>query len=296
MPDPMKLDRFLPDPVPAIFPVPEYAADGELRDRYEATKSAFQVPWMGVVTMAFAHYPAFFGTLWDGAKDLCTSEVYVDFCRELREMTEARVADLAPAPIAGRLTEAGYGAREIDNIRAINEVFSHGNFPYVTLATIARVLLEGGALGRDTAVAPFTGRHAPDVEVPLVLMERHHADRATRNIYTDLMAALGLPFVNTDYRAFARWPSYFAMAWADLKPHVAGAPHKAICQDIHDRLVEQVAAFPNPGGLDGAALVAAAEKDASAGEVLEVVRLFQYLLPGLVTNVAFFRHQLAEKP
>lgn len=288
----MSLARFLPDPLPAVHPVPEFAADGDLRARYEDTKAAFQVPWMGVVTMAFAHYPAFFGTLWRGARELCTSEAYVAFCRELRATTEAKVAELDPPPIAGRLGEAGYGARETQNIRDIAEVFSHGNFPYLTLATIARVLLEGGALGSGAEVKPFGGRHAPEVTAPFVLMERHHADAPTRAVYDDVMATLGLPFVNTDYRALARWPSYFAMAWADLKPHVGTDAHAAICQTVHDIVVDQVATFANPGGLDGAALIAAADKDASAAEVLEVVRLFQYLLPGLVTNVAFFRHQL----
>ena len=288
----MTLPREIPNPLPKINPVPEYAADGALRARYEETKAAFQVPWMGVVTMAFAHYPAFFDTLWQGARELSVSETYVGFCAKLRAATEAHVAALAPPPIAGRLAEAGYGAREIEAVGDIVEVFSHGNFPYLTLASIARMLLEGGALGGGTKVTPFEGRHAPDVSAPFVLMERHHADAPTRAVYDDVMATLGLPFVNTDYRAFARWPSAFAMAWADLKPHIGTAPYSSICQEVHDTLMAQVAMFPNPGGLDGAALRAAADSDASAAEVLDVVRLFQYLLPGLVTNVAFFRHQL----
>ena len=52
--------------------------------------------------------------------------------------------------------------------------------------------------------------------------------------------------------------------------------------------------FPNPGRLDAEALRSAADQDASLSEVLEVCRLFQWLLPGLITNVAFFSHQLEE--
>ena len=40
------------------------------------------------------------------------------------------------------------------------------------------------------------------------------------------------------------------------------------------------------------ALADAAEADASRDEVLEMCRLFQWLLPGPVVNVAYFRHQL----
>ena len=49
--------------------------------------------------------------------------------------------------------------------------------------------------------------------------------------------------------------------------------------------------IPNPGGLTAGAIRAAAEQDGVA-EIREVVRLFQWLLPGLITNVAFLRRQL----
>ena len=55
------LARQRPDPIPSIHPVPEYLAKGDLKTNYEDMKAVMQVPWMGVVTMAYAHYPTFFG-------------------------------------------------------------------------------------------------------------------------------------------------------------------------------------------------------------------------------------------
>lgn len=52
--------RRLPQPLPAVRPLPEFVAEGELAARYGDMKAVLQVPWMGVVTMAFAHYPSFF--------------------------------------------------------------------------------------------------------------------------------------------------------------------------------------------------------------------------------------------
>ena len=52
----MTLSRLKPSPLPAVRPVPEYLADPALRAIYDDTKATLQVPWMGVVTMAFAHY------------------------------------------------------------------------------------------------------------------------------------------------------------------------------------------------------------------------------------------------
>ena len=290
------LARLRPEPIPEIHPLPEYRAKGELRARYADVKEVLQVPWMGVVTMAYAHYPSFVGVLWAGLRELCLSRAYVAASRELRSLVEARVGALAPPPLAARLGAAGYGARELDEIRAMIEIFCHGNHVYFPLALITRLLLEGGAFGTTTtaaAAAPFEGRHAPAVEQPFLLMEAHHADAPTRTVYEDLKASLALPFVNTDYRALARWPSYFAMAWSDLKQIVGSPAHEAICQAYHERCLELIATLPNPAGLSAATLREAATADAPLDELIQSCRLFAYLIPGLTVNVAFFRHQLA---
>ena len=288
--------RLRPEPIPAIHPLPEYLAEGPRKAWYEDMKQVFQVPWMGVVTMAYAHYPAFYETLWRGVRDLCASKLFVGACTGNRAFVESEVEKLNPPPIAGRLGKMGYATREIDAIRQMVEVFSHGNQGYVLLATITRYLLEAGDMGGsgDARAAPqFSGRHGPESDVPFVLMEPHHADPPTRAVYEDINGVLKLPFVNTDYRALARWPSYWALAWGDLR-EVAGTPaHEAICQAVHDRCVEHAArSLPNPGGLTAASLKAAAEQDAPFEEIRDVCRLFQWLLPGLVTNVAYLRAQL----
>ena len=101
--------------------------------------------------------------------------------------------------------------------------------------------------------------------------------------------------MNTDYRALARWPSYFALAWKGLKPHLATDVHEMLCQAVHDSVADVVTnELPNPGKLSSIALRAAAAKDADLEEILQVARLFQWLLPGLVVNVAFFRAQVLE--
>ncbi|NJN40585.1 MAG: hypothetical protein HC807_06815 [Gammaproteobacteria bacterium] len=231
-------------------------------------------------------------------RDLCASQPFVDGFLDIRAFVEAEVTRLDPAPIDGRLAGIGYAPREREAIRGMIEVFSHGNQPYLVLATIARYLLEAGDLGGTTdpqAAPPCAGRHAPSFAVPFVLMEAHHADTPTRERYADLKRVLNLPFVNTDYRALARWPSYWAMAWDDLRG-IAGTPaHETICQAVHDRCVRLAAeALPNPGGITADGLRRAAEKDAPLEEVRDVCRLFQWLLPGLVTNVAYLRAQLLD--
>ncbi len=287
-----ELPRMRPAAIPEIRPLPEYLATGARKAIYDDTKAVLQVPWMGVVAMAFAHYPRFYETLWQGVRPLCMSEQFVSACRRLRALTEDAVQPLAPPAIGTRLSSLGYASREVTQIAEMIEIFSHGNFPYALMATQARLLLEGHALSGDGGTTPFTGRHGPETEVPFVLMEPHHTDRDTRTVFDDVKATLGLPFVNTDYRALSRWPSYFALAWDDLRAHLATPGYAQIVDGIHQALVDTALALPNPGGLRPEVLQAAADDDATVEEVREVVRLFQWLLPGLATNVAFFRAQM----
>jgi len=212
---------------------------------------------------------------------------------DLRDDVESRTTELNPASILEPLASMGYAPREIDAIRQMNTVFSHGNQMYVLIATIARHLLEVGDMQGKAEAEPYDERHAPDIQGPFVLMEPHHADEPTQVVYEDIKTILQLPFVNTDYRAFARWPSYFALAWKDLREKVGTKEYERICQDCHDRVAIMVARLlPNPGNLSSDALRRAAENDAGLDEVVQVCRLFQWLLPGLINNVAYFRHQL----
>lgn len=290
----IELPRLFPAAIPLIYPLPEYAVTGERAARYAEVKQVLQVPWMGVVTMAYAHYPTFFGELWRGLKPLCASAAFVQAAQALRTLAESGASTLAPYSIVSGLCAAGYGEREIADIRAMVEVFSHGNPLYLLIATMVRLLLEGGEMRAQREALPVAGRHAPQVQVPFVLMEAHHADGPTRALYDDVKATLSLPFVNTDYRALARWPSYFAIAWADLKEIVSMPVYETQCEAIHTRGVTIAQDLPNPGALSATALKRAAEADAPLAELLEVARLFQYLLPGLIVNVAMFRQQLRE--
>ncbi len=291
MPD---LRRLKPDPIPVISPLPEYRVEGACKALYDDTKRVMQVPWMGVVTMAFAHYEHFYATLWHGLGAMVASEAFVGACATLRRDAEARVAVFDPPPLVTRLRDAGYAPREIAAVRDMIEVFSHGNMPYCLLATLTRLALERDFLPAHAEAPEYQGRHAPDIDVPFVLIEAHHADAPTRAVYDDIKATLGLPFVNTDYRALARWPSYFAMAWNDLKPVVATPSYSEAVAAVHADFVAAAQTMANPSGLTAQTLREAAEADESREEILEVVRLFQWLLPGLITNVAFFRHQLLD--
>jgi hypothetical protein len=285
-----KLPRLKPNPIPKISPVPEYLAEPPLKEIYEDTKAVLHVPWMALVLRSVARYPRFYAALWGGFRELSASAEFLAACHELRQGAEA--AGLGVPSIIRKLHELGYKEPEIAEIRAVIEVFSQGNMPYVLIATAARLLLEGNEIGTSRSISkPVPFRDGPAHSEKLVLMEPHHADRQLQALYEDLKSTLGLPFVNVDYRALARWPSYFDVAWRSLKPIVGSPAYDEALERVHKKAVELVLALPNPAGLTSAELVAAADQDIGAEGVLAVVRLFQWLFPGLVVNIACMREQ-----
>jgi len=284
--------RKRPDRMPLVFPLPEYLADGDRKEDYEDTKAVFQVPWMGVVAMAFSHYRKFYRTLWRGLRPVFQSAEFVASCNALCRRAEELATELSPPPLTEALTAKGYAPPELQNIKNMIAIFHHGNFPYVLLATMARILLEGKELSARRAAKASSKSHAPEVSVPFVLMEAHHADAPTREIYEEIKSALHLPIVNTDYRALARWPSYFALAWNSLRPSVATLAYESVVQVMHDEIVSAALTLPNPGALTSEALRAAALDDGAVDDIQRTVELFQWLLPGLIVNVAYFRAQL----
>ena len=288
----INLEHIKPHPLPAIYPHWEYAAEDSLRASYEDYKTRFQVPWVGVVTMAYAHYQNFFNTWWDAMKPMVDHQVYVDIALSLREQIEVSVQALNPPPLTEKLTKLGYSSRELDEIIEMVDVISHGNFIQIPAVIAARVLLEGSELNGGTEIGPIAAPHKPSVTTPFVLIEPHHGLNDLKSVYENVKTTLGLPFVNTDYRCLSRWPSYFDMAWGDLRGHIGTADYESLALDNHNAMIEAAQSLPNPANITSAALQQATILDANLEDIRQTTRLFSWLIPGLVTNVAFFRAQL----
>jgi len=155
------LKRILPDSIPAIHPEPEYSVTGRKKQLYDDTKQILQVPWMGVITMAHAHYLPYYEALWAALAPMFRCEETIAACELLRAEVEAEIASLAPPPRSSSLTEHSYAPREIDAIRQMIEVFSHGNFLYTMIVTLSRLALEADAFAPAGKGTALTRQHAP---------------------------------------------------------------------------------------------------------------------------------------
>ena len=90
------------------------------------------------------------------------------------------------------------------------------------------------------------------------------------------------------------WPGFDCTFSLDIR-NIGSAAHQAIAQGLHGRALDFARTLPNPASLTSQALIGSAKRDAPLAEIVEVAKLFFHLIPGLVTNIAFFRHQLLDR-
>tara|TARA_A100001011_G_scaffold400325_1_gene514129 strand:- start:3995 stop:4870 length:876 start_codon:yes stop_codon:yes gene_type:complete len=284
--------RKKPIQVPNIIVTPEYLAKGSLKKSYKNTKLAFNVPWMGVVAMAFAKYPFFYNALWKYIYPLTKSIEFNKLCKKLVIISKKKALELKPKPLIKKLKKIGYNNYEIKKINEVNLIFTTGNMPYLIMATIARILLNKGEL---INTKPFKNNNNPSITYDknyMLLIEQHHANYSLKELYESIKTNLDLTFLNTDYRAFARWPSYFEMSWKHFLPTLLSKKYEEKVLEIHNFIIKEALMLPNPKKINSIEIINAAKKDKKISEIKNIVALFQWLLPGLITNVAFMREQI----
>lgn len=282
-----------PSTVPPVRPVPEHRADASLSVTYQDVKSVLGVPWVGVVLQALAHYRTFFDQAWTQLRPSMAAHFTERVGTDLRLLCWQQMRDRLTIPDqATPLREKlGYAEREIEEIRALLDVFDYGNPKYFLIATV----LDQAFAGEQPIGA---SRPDPVEELPrspvqsvgtATMLEEHHVGADVGAVYADIKATLGLPFVNSDYKAMARWPSYLALAWEALKPNVDSEPYQQARQALQDACVLAAHEIPHRYELHRGAMGEVGLGPSQLDELVEVTRLFQWLLSGLMLNVTFFK-------
>lgn len=272
-----------------VRPVPEYLADGDLLPAYADLKAALGVPWVGVITQAVAHYRPFFLQAWAQFAANAKTRYFERQCEHIRTLAVQQVqAGLSVASQRARLRALGYSERELAQIAETLHVFNAGNPPYLVLATaIKESLCFGRALGgTPTGPDDLLPRAPTGSTGPLpVMVEPHHAGSDVLAVYSSIKTTLNLPFVNSDYKAMARWPSYLQLAWGDLSPRVGSPAYNTARQQVHDAAMAAVTHLPHAYTMRHPEALAAGLSDGEAQELMRVISLFQWLLSGLIVNL-----------
>ena len=82
------------------------------------------------------------------------------------------------------------------------------------------------------------------------------------------------------------------MSWKSFLPTLKSKNYEEKVLEIHNFIIKEALLLPNPDKIKSIQIINAAKKDKKLNEITKVVHLFQWLLPGLITNVAFMREQI----
>lgn len=291
------IHHHLPRPIceATIRPVPEHRADQELTEIYRDLKATFGVPWVGVITQAVAHYRPFFAEAWRRFAPSAKTHFFERASDDLRILSWELIGrSFIVEGQTGRLQEIGYSAREIEQIRAVLDIFDYGNPKYLIFATaIKEGLLSGRTFGGAAGDAWWHFPRSPICQIdPIpVMVEEHHAAGTLSQVYADIKQTLQLPFINSDYKAMARWPSYLEQAWGALKPCIDTPAYQAGRFDINAHALATFDALPTAYRMSRADALQAGLSEVQIDELIQVISLFQWLLSGLILNVTYFKHQ-----
>lgn len=271
--------------VSAVRQISEGEASDLIKSIYQDTRTIFAVPWVGIIIKVFANYPTFLNSLWTQLKKSASLHQYEIKSEEIRTLALRLASQLKLKNIHGRLKTSLTHA-QLQDIEELLDVFNYGNPKFLILAAAAKNALQGRQK-RKTVVRKKWKFNARYIETaPPLMIQENKATGHVNELYSDIRSTLKLPFVNSDYKALAIWPTFLDLAWKSLRPNISTTLYTHHCKILQDFANGITLDLPYPVAISKKELASRNEKfDAVYG----TVKLFHNLLPGLILNVASFK-------
>ncbi|MDQ6767739.1 MAG: halocarboxylic acid dehydrogenase DehI family protein [Candidatus Eremiobacteraeota bacterium] len=272
------------------------ATDERAREAFRDIKSALRVPIVNLIFQAWAAYPKFLDVTW---RRLRPSVLTIEFAaladsinKKVREGTESwPISDHAAQLRARAVNES-----DIARMREIVDLFTEVNPKLAILATAVDIALSGLSAGGVGTKGPQRDEERERPKefrgVRFTLVEERDALPRVRSIYEDMKATLGLPFIETEYRAMASYPDWLEVWWKDGKPRAGDVRYKALGDDLAASAAQAARTLPHRLFLSNDLLESCALDDAKRAELRRINAMFTRLLPGLIMNLEVARRGL----
>ena len=272
------------------------AADVRVHRIYEDTRRTLHLPWVAALFQAYALYPAYLEMAWNELRPALGAPQFA--------ADAAAIGNAADQAVA-RFYTPSYSSRDVAamnlNLPAIRETinaFHAGNPKLLLVATALQRAFEEGPVGGGTgllrpAKEPGETEEERAEWATVEMVDDDEASEAVKMLYADIKATLGLPLLNSDYRAMALWPDYLTLAWRDIKAHIHTAAYETEVRRLSGLAREGVDRFAVPVGATREAAQRAGVPPDQLDNLGAILRLFAGLLPGLILNVAMFYHAIA---
>jgi len=270
-----------------IQPVKKAQAPLEIHACFADIQDKMGVPWPPANWRSYAMYPAVILLFWNFLKPMVASEL---FLRQALAITEYAYREVSGC------YQPSYTLADLDPLQRQwiqweLDAFEFGN-PQLLIQQVLLSRALRGETGQDGSTEP---RHRPSAyrQPEIRMLDEQSVSMELQQVYQDIKQTLGLPVVNSDYQALAKWPEFFIPAWSDAKRWLQQPEYQRLRQQLTE-MAEAAADRLQPAmRLTTKDLSDALNSPKDFGNLQQMVQMFTELLPGLILNDALFRIGIA---
>lgn len=271
------------DQPPVLRPVRKEQASAEIRAILDDIQNTMGIPWSPANWRSYAGYPRVLQLFWERVKPSSATE---GFLRESLGIAELAYRDVSSWYLPSshiQLAEQDRGAVQWEL-----DALEFGNPQLLIQQAALTRMIRGLFAGREGQVRGRS-RPSPYRNPEIQVVAEEEAPEPIRQLYQDIKQTLGLPLVNSDYQALAKWPAFLVPAWDDVKRWLPRGEYRRLEHRLSERAEMAAGRLTPPVGLDPAELQAAFGSHEERESVQQLVQMFTQLLPGLIVNDALFR-------
>lgn len=246
-------------------------------------QDAMGIAWPPANWRAYAMYPGVMRLFWERLKPMTATEA---FLRDALRITELAYRDVSRWYTPGRrvrlsLEDASRVEWELDS-------FEYGNPQVLIQQVVLTRVMQGLSSGRKGKVGP---RHLPSryrwPEIQLV--DEQNAPGEVPVLYQEIRRVLGLPLVNSDYQALAKWPGFLKQVWEDVARWRTRSHYGRLERELADMGNVAAQRLSPPVMIARTELLDALGDESELENLRQMVQMFTQLLPGLIINDALSR-------
>lgn len=263
---------------------PETPAEAHVGGLFAEIKDALGVPYVGLLFRAYGMHPPFLELIWQQIRPAVTDAQFFAMADRLRASAYTRVYSYFSVPdFCARGREIHLSPGALEELRSTVDLIYYHNSLQLLLAAVALQAFDQ-PVGRASQ-SPQPADHPVFAARPVLIDEGAATPRVLR-IYDEIKRVLGAPIVNTDFRAFARFPDFLEDYWAVLRPMIDSPMFSESQFGVQDNALAAARDFPAPVDLRKERLENAGIGDDAIAAVIRATELFVKIFSSALLTLA----------
>ncbi|MBD2745008.1 halocarboxylic acid dehydrogenase DehI family protein [Coleofasciculus sp. FACHB-1120] len=268
-------------------------APAEIQACLSDIQDTLGIPWTPENWRAYAMYPSVMQLFWERLKPATQTESFLEDAIAITERIYRDTSDWYQPGYQIDIDEA-----QRHQIQRVLNAFTFGNPQLLIQQFALSRTLASEVVGQEGNAAARRGPNAYQrTEIKLIGEQSvREMSPQMQQVYRDIKQTLGVPIVNSDYQALARWSPLFLAAWQDIKLWRERPEYQLLKQDIVQR-AENAASRLRPVVAIGEPEVRdRLDNPEDFERIQQTVEMFKDILPELIVQDALLYMGLANLP